>query len=222
MIAGALDLPVSTLERWIRQGRIPVQRSGTDVLFSPVALEKWAVTHNLSFTLNDDQATAITNAPPSHDSLVSAMERGDVYYQLAGNDPDGVLRTVVEHITFLSSGSKQELLQKLIAREQLATTGIGNGIAIPHPREPLSLPPDAPVITTCFLKNPIDYNAIDDQPVFVLFLLISPTVKMHLHMLSRLSYCIRDRDFVDFLATHPEASNLYSRVAVFEKQLDDL
>ena len=42
MIAGALDLPVSTLKRWIRQGRIPVQRSGADGLFSPMALEKWA------------------------------------------------------------------------------------------------------------------------------------------------------------------------------------
>jgi PTS system nitrogen regulatory IIA component len=222
MIAGALDLPVSTLDRWIRQGRIPVQRSGADVLFSPVALEKWAVTHKLSFTLNDDQAKVITNAPSAHDSLVSAMERGDVYHQLAGNDPEGVLRAVVDRIAFLSSNSRQELFQKLIAREQLASTGIGNGIAIPHPREPLTLPLDAPVITTCFLETPIDYDAIDDQPVFVLFLLINPTVKMHLHMLSRLSYCIRDRDFVDFLATNPKATDLYSRVAEFEKQLDDL
>jgi len=222
MNAGALDLPVSTLARWIRQGRIPVQRSGTDVLFSPVALEKWAVTHNLSFTLNDDQTKAVTDAKPAHDSLVSAMERGNVYYQLAGDDPHSVLQAVVNHLAFLSSDSRQELFKKLVAREKLLSTGIGNGIAIPHPREPLSSPPDAPVITTCFLKTPIDYNAIDDQPVFVLFLLISPTVKMHLHMLSRLSYCIRDQNFVDFLTTHPEAADLHSRVAVFEKQLDDL
>ncbi len=221
-IAGALDLPVSTLARWIRQGRIPVQRSGSDVLFSPAALEKWAATHNLSFTLNEDQAKVGTNAPAPYDSLVSAMKRGDVYHRLAGNDPHGVLQTAVDRFAILSSDGRQELFQKLIAREQLASTGIGNGIAIPHPREPLCHPPDAPVITTCFLERPIAYKAIDDKPVFVLFILISPTVKLHLHMLSRLSYCIRDRDFVEFLATHPQAADLYSRVDAFEKQLDDL
>ncbi|MBC2744374.1 MAG: PTS sugar transporter subunit IIA [Desulfosarcina sp.] len=58
--------------------------------------------------------------------------------------------------------------------------------------------------------------------MFVLFLLISPTVKHHLHLLSRLSYCIRDRAFVAFLSAHPDAVALYSRIAEFEKQLDDI
>jgi len=219
-VAGALDLPVSTLERWIRQGRIPVQRSGAEVVFSPLALEKWAATHNLAFTLSDDQTASVAlPAPP--DSLVSAMKRGNVYYRLAGRDPDEALRSAVECITFLSADSRQELFDKLIERERLASTGIGNGIAIPHPREPLSHPPEDSLITTCFLEKPIHYNAIDDHPVFVLFLLISPTVKLHLHMLSRLSYCIRDRSFVDFLATQPDAAALFSRVALFEDQLDD-
>ena len=104
----------------------------------------------------------------------------------------------------------------------MASTGIGNGIAIPHPRDPLSRPPEMPAITTCFLKKPVDFNAIDDQPVSVCFVLISPTVKHHLHLLSRLSYCIRDKAFVAFLHRHPDAVDLYSRVAAVERQLDDL
>ena len=219
MVAGALDLPVSTLTRWIRQGRIPVQRSGTDVVFSPAALERWATTHNLSLTLSNGQDEAAA-APAPPDSLVSAMERGSVYHQLGGSQPEGVLRSAVDHITFLSVDSRQELLEKLMAREQLASTGIGNGIAIPHPREPLSAPPEKPIIATFFLEAPIDYHAIDDRPVFVLFMLINPTVKMHLHMLSRLSYCIRDRSFVDFLTTHPDAAALYNRISAFEEQRD--
>lgn len=219
-VAGALDLPQSTLRRWIRQGRIPVQHSGTDVVFSPVAMEKWAATHNLPFSLEDGRVD--NPAPAPLDSLVSAMKRGNVYYRLAGNDPDTALRSAVDRIDFLPADIRQELFEKLIERERLASTGIGNGIAIPHPRDPLSRPPGAPVIITCFFEKPIKFNAIDDQPVSVFFVLISPTVKLHLHLLSRISYCIRDRSFVAFLGTHPDAAALFSRVAEFEAQLDRL
>jgi PTS system nitrogen regulatory IIA component len=219
-VAGALDLPVSTLQRWIRQGRIPVQRNGAEVVFSPVALEKWAVTHHLPFNMADSRTD--DTVPEVLDSLVSAMQRGKVHYGLAGDDSGAALRSAVDRIDLLPADIRQELFDKLIERERLASTGIGNGIAIPHPRDPLSIPPETPVIATCFPAKPVQFNAIDDQPVFVLFLLISPSVKLHLHLLSRLSYCIRDRSFVDFLNTQPDAEALYARVAVFETKLDDL
>ncbi len=219
-MAGALDLPVTTIERWIRQGRIPIQRIGTDVVFSQAAVEKWAGTHNLSFSLAGNQAHVF--APESLDSLVSAMKKGKVCHRVPGTNAAGALKSAVDCIDCLTTDIRDELYGKLLEREQLASTGIGNGIAIPHPRDPLSKPPETPVITTCFLENGVNFNAIDDQPVFVFFLLISPTVKHHLHLLSRLSYCIRDRSFVSFLNTHPDATDVYSHVATFEKQLDDL
>ena len=80
--ADALGLPVSTVERWIRQGRIPMQKSGADVIFTHGVLEKWAATHNLSFSPNDSR----TDARPEEavESLASAMKRGGVWYDVAG------------------------------------------------------------------------------------------------------------------------------------------
>jgi PTS system nitrogen regulatory IIA component len=219
-VAGALNLPASTIERWIRQGRIPIQRSGTDVVFSHAALEKWAATHNLPLSLNGDQADDLL--PEAFESLVLAMQRGKVCHRVAGDDADAVLRSAVDCMDFLTEEIREELFVKLMERERLASTGIGNGIAIPHPRDPLSRPPETPVITTCFLERPVNFNAIDDNPVSVFFLLISPTVKHHLHLLSRLSYCIRDKAFVSFLNQHPDAAALHSRIAEFEEQLDAL
>ncbi|BBO81670.1 PTS sugar transporter subunit IIA [Desulfosarcina ovata] len=219
-VAGALDLPVSTLERWIRQGRIPIQRSGRDVIFAQPALEKWAATHNLPFSLDETPPVHLLPAPL--ESLASAMQRGKVYHHVDGQDATSALKSAVACMDVLPSGIGEELFNKLIEREQLASTGIGNGIAIPHPRDPLSQPPGQAIISTCFLERPVDFNAIDDRPVFVLFLLISPTVKLHLHLLSRLSYCIRDREFVRFLKAQPEAAALFSRVSSAEMQLDDI
>jgi PTS system nitrogen regulatory IIA component len=168
----------------------------------------------------EDQAT--DEAPDTLDSLVAAMQRGSVCHELPGLDANAVLRSVVDCMDFLAEDIKDELFDKLIERERLASTGIGNGIAIPHPRDPLSLPPERPVISTCFMAQPVNFNAIDDQPVLVFFVLISPTVRQHLHLLSRLSYCIRDREFVAFLRTHPAAQELFAQVAGFEKQLDSV
>ena len=49
-----------------------------------------------------------------------------------------------------------------------------------------------PAISLCFLENPVDFGAFDGQPVFAIFLLISPTARMHLHLLSRLSFALHD------------------------------
>jgi PTS system nitrogen regulatory IIA component len=219
-IAGALDLPVTTVERWIRQGRIPIQHDAGDAVFSRSALEKWAATHNLSFCLSGDQTCH--PAPESLDALIPAMKRGAVCHRVPAADAASALKSSVDCVGFLTEETRTELCEKLIERERLASTGIGNGIAIPHPRDPLSKPPETPVITTCFLEKPVDFGAIDDQPVFVFFLLLSPTVRHHLHLLSRLSYCIRDRAFVNFLGSQPDAKALYSHVAEFEEQLDAL
>jgi PTS system nitrogen regulatory IIA component len=219
-VADGLGLPESTLRRWIRQGRIPVQRSGVDAIFSHRALEKWATTHNLTFSL--DSAPVDDRQPDPVDTLVAAMQRGTVCHRITGKDAAQALKSAVDCIDLLSEKIQEELFEKLIERERLASTGIGNGIAIPHPRDPLSQPPPAPVIITCFPENPLDFNAIDDQPVFVFFVLLSPTVQQHLHLLSRLSYCIRDRAFRSFLNPHPDAKALFARVARCEQQLDSL
>ena len=219
-VADGLGLPESTLQRWIRQGRIPVQRSGVEAIFSHRALEKWATTHNLTLAL--DSAPADGREPDPVDTLVAAMRRGKVCHGISGTTAPEALRSAVACMDMFSEKIRAELFEKLIEREGLASTGIGNGIAIPHPRDPLAQPPAAPVITTCFPENPLDFCAIDDQPVFVFFVLLSPTVEQHLHLLSRLSYCIRDRAFRSFLNTHPDANVLFERVARCETQLDSL
>ena len=83
----------------------------------------------------------------------------------------------------------------LLAREALGSTAIGDGIAVPHVRNPVILHLDRPMITLCFLERPVEFGALDGQPVDTLFTLISPTVRAHLHLLSRLSFVLRNPAF---------------------------
>lgn len=218
-VAQCLHLPLSTVERWIRQGRIPIQRSENGLIFNDSTLKKWASTHNLPFTRPQKE-----RAPQEEDSLMEnlfpVMQRGGVLHNVKGNDVPAVLQAAVEKISVIPETQKIQLYEKLLERENLSSTGIGKGVAIPHPHDPVAKIMDKPLICTCFLEKPIDFDAIDDKPVFVMFILISPTIKIHLHLLSRLSFCVRDNAFVDFLKTPPLLDAFFLKIAEFEKQLD--
>ncbi|OQY59854.1 MAG: hypothetical protein B6245_04475 [Desulfobacteraceae bacterium 4572_88] len=217
-VSQSLNLPLSTLERWIRQGRIPVSKKEGTCVFRRSVLEKWAVSHNLSFSLPEKNAKADKKAQP--ETLLSAMKRGGVLHRISGDNGNTVLRSAVDQMGFLPEAVRGELYDKLLERERLTSTGIGKGVAIPHPRAPLSENADHPLITTCFLGKPIHFRAVDDKPVFVLFILLSASTKAHLHLLSRLAFCVRNNAFVEFLRTAPDADALLSKVAKFEEQLD--
>lgn len=88
---------------------------------------------------------------------------------------------------------KEEVLQEIEKRERLSTTGFGNGFAIPHGK---SSQIHTPIVVLMKTEQELEWEALDDQPVSLIFLLIVPMEKgeaMHLKLLSRLSYHLMDK-----------------------------
>ena len=217
-VSKLLNLPVSTLQRWIRQGNIPVYRHEGRYVFLEKDLRKWAKSRGIVFASKSKQ-TVVRNETESY-SILLAMKKGGILHGIRGDEASVVLKAVVEAAPLDPSIDRNELFARLIEREELATTGIGHGVAIPHPRSPLSNGLQEPTITTCFLEVPIDYGAIDALPVFVLFLILSPSPKIHLRLLAKLSHLLRDSSFVDFLRGKPSPKDLLSRVKKIESGMD--
>lgn len=92
------------------------------------------------------------------------------------------------------------VLAKVLAREELGSTGIGAGSAVPHAKLR-----EAKKLIGAFArsKHPIDYDAVDGEPVQLFFLLLSPeeSTSEYLEALSCLSRVLRDRKFCNFLRT---------------------
>ncbi|MBN1931611.1 MAG: PTS sugar transporter subunit IIA [Desulfobacterales bacterium] len=216
-IAKCFGLSSNTVERWIRQGKIPIQRRNNSCIFNQSILEKWAENHHMPFEMTVENTGNELKYPV--ENLLAAMKRGRVFYNPDGTDVGTILQAAAFLIPDLKSNVKQKIYEKLVEREKLTSTGIGKGIAIPHPRICLSSIKES-LITTCFLKKPIDFAAVDNEPVFVLFILLSPTVKTHLQLLSRLSFCLRDVSFVEFLKNCPSEDQLLTIIADFEKQFE--
>ncbi|MFD2190222.1 PTS IIA-like nitrogen regulatory protein PtsN [Pistricoccus aurantiacus] len=90
--------------------------------------------------------------------------------------PGGSKKRVLEFFsTFIAQNTpsldSQEVFSRLIGRERLGSTGIGNGVAIPHSRNPHCKTPLAGFLK---LSEPVDFDAIDGEPVDLVFVLLVP------------------------------------------------
>ena len=128
-----------------------------------------------------------------------------------------VLQELAKHAAELTGTSERRIFEKLLERERLGTTGVGNGIAIPHGK--LS---DLKRLCGYFarLEKPIDFEAIDEQPVDLVFLLLAPETAGadHLKALARVSRLLRDASTCEKLRGAKGADGLYMLLTQSEAQ----
>jgi PTS system nitrogen regulatory IIA component len=192
-VARLLSVSERTIYRWIEQGTLPAQRVNEQHRFSRAELLEWATARKMtvSAALFDDA----TDDERTSSGFAHALEAGGVIYGAGGTDTRAVLRAVVGQMQLPPKVDRGVLLRILLARETLQSTGIGDGIAIPHVRNPIVLRVPRATITLAFLATPVDFGALDGKPVDTLFLLVSPTVREHLRLLARLSFALHDAGF---------------------------
>jgi PTS system nitrogen regulatory IIA component len=190
--AKLLNVSSKTVYGWIREGTAPAHRINDQYRFNRAELLEWATARGME--LSPDIFRDAENGPEPLPTLRQALEAGGLLHGVAGKDKVAVLRTIVDAMALPPGIDREFLFQVLLAREALGSTGIGDGIAIPHARNPIVLQEARPSITLCFLREPVDFGSLDGRPVTTLFVMISPTVRIHLHMLSRLGFVLRDRN----------------------------
>jgi len=189
-VARLFNVSEKTVYRWIDQGILPAYRINDQYRFNRAELLEWATSRrmNVSPDIFAEPESSATPLP----SLVEALQAGGIFYRIGGTEKEAVLRAVVETLRLPEEVDRGFLLRVLLARETLESTGIGDGIAIPHVRNPVVLHVARPLITLCFLEHAVEFGALDGKPVSIVFSLISPTVRAHLRLLSRLSFALQD------------------------------
>jgi mannitol/fructose-specific phosphotransferase system IIA component (Ntr-type) len=126
--------------------------------------------------------------------LSQLMSPANINLNLKSTDSNGVLEELVNQVSAIAKQpeARQTLLRALHEREQLHSTGIGDGVALPHARNALVGLVDRPVVVFGRSAQGIPFGAIDGEPSKLFFLLVAPTVTEHLAVLARLSRLLRD------------------------------
>ncbi|HVM62503.1 MAG TPA: PTS sugar transporter subunit IIA [Verrucomicrobiae bacterium] len=210
-------VPEKKICEWIKERGLPARRVGGEHRFNRAELLEWATARQIPISggIFAEPEIGSTRAP----ILAEALETGGIFQGVNVTDGESALRTIVAHLPLPDDVDREFLVDLFVAREALASTGIGDGIAIPHVRNPVVLHVRKPLISLCLLPAPIEFGAMDGKPVHALFSLISPTVRTHLQLLSQLAFALRDAGFKAAVIRHAPAEEILKEARRVEASL---
>lgn len=144
--------------------------------------------------------------------LSDLIEASAVMPALKANSKKQLLQLLAEKAATVTGLPEREVFDTILQREKLGSTGVGSGIAIPHGKLP-----GVRRITGVFarLETPVNFDALDDEPVDLVFLLLAPegAGADHLKALSRIARLLRDSDVVRKIRGTTDAAAIYSFLA---------
>ena len=185
-VAKYLRVSERTVYDWAQKGEIPSGKIGTVWRFKKAELEKW---------VNDRLSANKLASPQSGNIQLETIISPDRIIFLNHTSKRDALSALAENIsTAPQVKNRQELTNEIFRREELMSTAIGRGIAIPHVR--LSSVTDLVVSVGISQADIIDFQALDDEPVRLLFM-IAAASSQHAYYLQTLSFFssrFKDRD----------------------------
>ena len=198
--ARLLAMSESELYRLVDDGQVPCHTVNRQPVFSHTELLEWATQQR--------RPVAVELFAELHGhaaDLAPAIASGGVHHDVGGTDRSSVLREIAAHLP-ITEDDRAMVLALLLAREAEVSSGVGRGIAIPHVRAPLVFSDRAAAIAVCYLATPVQLDAIDGKPVHTIFAMITPTIDIHLQLLSRLGLALHDGGFTAAIERRADAT----------------
>lgn len=211
-LLGATD---EKIHEWIESGDLPAHKINDQYRINRSELLEWATARKLAvapaFFRPGDEGDQIP-------SISSCLHRGGVFHGVGGKTREEVLGAVVQLLRLADESEREMLLQMFLAREALGCTSVGDGIAIPHVRNPIVLATDEPLLSLCFIESSAEFGSLDGKPIHALFVLVCPTIHVHLQMLAKLAYLLQKPEFRELITTQASKEKIITTAAKLEAQ----
>lgn len=144
--------------------------------------------------------------------LGGALALGGIFTRVEGRTPDAVVADLIARAALPEACDRGELLALLRDREAVGSTGVGDGIALPHPHAQALPGLDLPRVVMGLLDAPVDWDAYDGKPVDTVCVLLCPSGDVHLRLLGQLARALQDPVLRSMLRERAEGRQIVERV----------
>jgi nitrogen PTS system EIIA component len=189
-ISHLLILNEKEILQLIKKKEIPNQVLQDKVVFNKQQIIEWALAHNLPINISGHKKLSEYQI----ETLSTVLDKNSFHYNCALTE-SSYIEQMISQINFEKNIDREIIVQLLKSREEMMSTAIGNGISLPHPRVPLMVGKNKPLINIFFPDKPLDLKSIDSKPVHTIVLVISQTIKQHLSLLAHLSFLLSQETF---------------------------
>lgn len=149
--------------------------------------------------------------------LAGTILRGGLMRNIEAKTREQALRVIVDRAKLPESLDREALFRRLCEREQMSSTGIGDGVAFPHPHaDDFELEESRAVLA--FLKRPVDWGAFDNEPVQTVCVLLACSGSEHLTLLARLASCISDPILRQLLRRRSPRRRILDRIRAIQRE----
>ena len=148
--------------------------------------------------------------------ITDVLQKEAIIVELTATDKKGVLEEMVAPVAKIAGVSQEEMVRVLLDRERLGSTGIGEGVGIPHGKLKGL---DSLALGFGISRKGVDFESIDNRPTYIFFLLITPenSTGLHLKLLARISKILKSVPFKESLLNASDRDKIYDII----KEADD-
>lgn len=211
-ISRLLLKPEKDILQFVRKKEIPFSIVHDRIVFNKHHIIEWALERNLPMNISNTGKFTEYRIKD-----ISSLMNPDAFFYDCELEPGTHIDKMISMIQLEPDVDREIIVQLLKSREKMMSTAIGNGIALPHPRVPLMVGHDRPLINFFFLKTPIDLNSVDGKPVHTVILLISQTINQHLSLLAHISFLLSKPSFYEAI----EKREPYDRIIAVVRGIEN-
>lgn len=150
-------------------------------------------------------------------NIVNLIHKGGIYIDVEGSNPKEIFDFISKRIQLPEGMTAEYVSNALASREQVLSTAVGNGIALPHARSPIMKSEEDQRIVVAYLKKPLNMNAPDEKDVYVMFILLTSNQQIHLKVLTSLAGLFRNARFRKALESKAGEAELASLILELDK-----
>ncbi|MBN1837402.1 MAG: PTS sugar transporter subunit IIA [Spirochaetales bacterium] len=197
-MADYLKIARRSLLKMAQRGDIPATKVASQWRFMRTVVDDWLISQMK--TLPQPELERLIRSDRLPIPLPRLLPAELVRLDIRGRSKEHILHQLCEPL--VAAGLLRDpgrLVEMLVEREEMVSTAIFPGIAIPHPRRPEECPVPEPRLVLGISRDGVDFDSLDGKPTYVLFLVCANQVSVHLKLIAELTLLFRQGELVTAL-----------------------